>query len=135
MQWGVSEEGGLVVGGPDFVAPRYVVQATTTDTGIGQREPAICTPRQHPREHGPTIIGNATAAAGSHAVAPREEDPARAPVGQPGQRKVAELLFDALDVPDVALACDLGEAEKFGARLVGMHHGAQRAAWRRPLAG
>jgi hypothetical protein len=77
----VSEECGLFGGSPDFVAPRYAMEATTTGARIGQDESTVERPRQHEREHGPTVIGDSTAATGGHAVAPRHEDAARAPVG------------------------------------------------------
>src|SRR5262249_41192940 len=99
MRCRVSEEGGLVVGSPDFVASRYAMEATTSGAGIGQHESTVERPRQNAGEHGPTIIGDSTAAVGGHAVTPRHEDAARAPVGQRRQREVAKLGFDALDVP------------------------------------
>src|SRR6516225_9968850 len=127
-------KGGLVVGSPDFVASRYAMEATTTGAGIDQHESTVERPRQYAGEHGPTIISNSTAAACGYAVAPRHEDAARAPVGQRRQREVAKLVLDALDVPDIALARDLGEAEELGAQLVTLHHRQERAAWRHHLA-
>ena len=134
MRCGVLEQGGLVVGGPDIVAAGGAVQPTTTGAGIGQHQPTVEAPRQDAGEYHPRIVSQPRSAAGGHAVAPRHEDAARAPVGQRGEREVAELLLDALDVPDVALARHLSEAEKFAARLVGMHHRQQRAARRHHLA-
>jgi hypothetical protein len=43
-------------------------------------------------------------------IAPCHEDAARAPVGQRGEGKVAELLLDYPDVLDVVGACALGAA-------------------------
>src|SRR5436309_4863278 len=96
VRWRAFEERGLISGGPDFLRTRATIQPTTALAWIGADEATVQTPRQYASENRPCIV-SLPPPDSSNLVTPCQEDSARAAVSQRGNRKVAEVFFDARD--------------------------------------
>ena len=89
MGWRTFDECRFVGFGPDFLNARAAIQPTAALAWVGGDQPAIEAPRQDASQHSPRIVGLPTPV-GCDLVAPCREDTACAPVGEGGQREVAE---------------------------------------------